>query len=74
MKRNVAPDSPQSMGSLAFEGGFAPVTAQQHSTVATCAPKALIARRVACVSSDRRGFDILEMPLQRVPAISILCV
>ena len=54
MKRNVAPDSPQSIGSLAFLSGFAPLTVQQPSAVATFAPKAVTARRVAWVSSDKK--------------------
>jgi hypothetical protein len=74
MKRNVAPDSPQSMGCLAFVRGLAPVIVQQFSAVATVAPKAVMARRVAWVSSDRRGLDILEIPSHRAAAMSILCV
>jgi hypothetical protein len=74
MKRNVAPDSPQSIGSLAFVSGFAPVMVQQPSAVATFAPKAVIARRVAWVSSDKSGFDTLEIPSDSAAAMTILCV
>src|SRR5208337_2402132 len=74
IKRNEAPDSPQSMGSFAFLSGAAPVTVQHPSSKIASAPKALIARRVAWVSSDNKGFDILEVPFDRAAAISIRCV
>ena len=74
MKRNVAPDSPQSIGSLADLIGLAPSTDQQSSLARIIAPKAITARTVASVSSETSGFAILEVPLDSAPAMSIRCV
>jgi hypothetical protein len=74
MKRKVAPDSPQSIGSFAPISEAVPSMVQQPSAVFTLMPKALTARKVASVSSDKRGFEILEEPLERAAAKTILWV
>ena len=74
MKRNVAPDSPQSIGSFEPLSVLAPSMIQQPSVTVTFAPKAVTARSVASVSSDKRGFETLDVPLDRAAAITILCV
>src|SRR3990170_3073733 len=73
MKRSVAPDSLQSMGSSAPLSDVAPSTVQQSLIAFTFAPKALTARNVASVSSETNGPDILEVPSESAAAISILC-
>jgi hypothetical protein len=74
MKRRVAPDSAQSIGSFAPFNGDAPSTVQQPFLTFTFAPNALIARDVASVSSERSGLEILEVPCDSEAAINILCV
>src|SRR3972149_11443963 len=49
MKRRVAPDSPQSIGSFAPFTGDAPSTVQQPFLTLTFAPTALTTRNVASV-------------------------
>ncbi len=71
MKRRVAPDSPQSTGSLALESLLTPLTLQMSAEVLTFAPNALVARRVAFVSSDSNGFETLDMPFDKAAAMSI---
>jgi hypothetical protein len=73
MKRNVAPDSPQSIGSLAPFGDL-PFTIQHPFSTSTLAPIALTARIVASVSSEIKGPEILDMPEESDEAMSILCV
>jgi hypothetical protein len=72
MKRNVAPDSPQSIGSSEPLSILAPSIIQQPSATIAFAPKAVTARKVASVSSDKRGLDILDMPLDNADAMTIL--
>src|SRR5674476_665975 len=60
MKRNVAPDSPQSIGSFAPLSILVPSMVQQLSATVTFAPKAVTARSVAWVSSDKRGPETLD--------------
>ena len=74
MKRRVAPDSPQSIGSFAPFNGDALSIVQQPFVTFTFAPNALTARNVASVSSEARGPEILEVPDESDDAISILCV
>jgi hypothetical protein len=74
MKRNVAPDSPQSMGNSVAFNEVAPVTVQQPFVTFTLAHNALTALKVAAVSSEINGPEILEVPCDREAAISILCV
>jgi hypothetical protein len=72
MKRNVAPDSPQSIGSFEPLSDFAPATVQQPSANFTFAPKAVMARKVVSVSSESRGLETFPDPFERAAAISIL--
>jgi hypothetical protein len=74
MKREVAPDSPQSMGSAAAFKVSVPSTVQQSLSGDTFAPKAMIARRVASVSSEHSGPEILDLPLASAEAMSMRCV
>jgi hypothetical protein len=74
MKRNVAPDSPQSIDSFEPLRVFAPSIVQQPSEVFTFAPKAVMPRSVASVSSDNRGLETLETPQESAAAIAILWV
>src|SRR4030067_1249445 len=74
MKRNVAPDSPQSIGSFAPFSGDTPSTVQQPFATLTFAPNAMTARNVASVSSETSGPEIFEIPSDSEAAINILCV
>src|SRR3972149_7938827 len=74
INRNVAPDSPQSIGFSEPLNGDAPSTVQQSLDTCTFAPKASTARSVASVSSEVNLPEILEIPAESEAAISILCV